>query len=193
MALNTCTLVPKSDPNVPSHVHRLMKAVALVQLLQIPQFAQFLSAKDILDRVLMAMKEDPSGIRIDPAPPSAQPSPEMLTAAAKLKDADTKAQKVQVDAAKVATESQDRQAELQGEKDVETVRLAQTLVAHAHDAKNADRTSRAGCEQTRAGRGENGSRRDDGPRAIGSGHPSGDESSTTCRADRESIRWTGAA
>src|SRR6516162_9899758 len=31
-ALNTRTLVPKSDPNVPSHIHRVMKAVALVEL-----------------------------------------------------------------------------------------------------------------------------------------------------------------
>ena len=141
VALNTCTLVPKSDPNVPSHVHRLMKAVALVQLLQIPQFAGLLSPGDILDRVLQAMKEDPSGIRITPPPAQAgPPSPEMLTAAAKLKDADTKAQKVQVDAEKNATESQDRQAELASEKDIETVRLAQTLVAHAGDAKAADKT-----------------------------------------------------
>lgn len=140
-ALNVCTLVPKSDPNVPSHVHRLLKVMALVQLMQIPQFAPLLSVPGILDRVLQAMKEDPNGIRIQPAPaPAAQPTPEQITAEAKLKDAQTKSEKVQVDAAKNETESQDRMAELQGEKDVETVRLAQTLVAHASDAKAADKT-----------------------------------------------------
>lgn len=140
VALNTCSLVPKSDPNVPSHVHRLMKAVALIQLLAIPQFAGLLSPEGVLDRVLTSMKEDPNGIRVQPQPQSGQPTPEMLTAAAKLKDAQTKGEKVQVDAAKVATESKDRMAELAGEKDIETVRLAQTLVTHAHDGKAADRT-----------------------------------------------------
>lgn len=140
VALNTCTLVPKSDPNVPSHVHRLMKAVALIQLLAIPQFAGLLSPEGVLDRVLTSMKEDPNGIRVQPQPQSGQPTPEMITAAAKLKEAQTKGEKVQVDAAKVATESKDRMAELAGEKDIETVRLAQTLVTHAHDGKAADRS-----------------------------------------------------
>lgn len=140
VALNTCSLVPKSDPNVPSHVHRLMKAVALIQLLAIPQFAGLLSPEGVLDRVLTSMKEDPNGIRVQPQPQSGQPTPEMLTAAAKLKDAQTKGEKVQVDAVKVATESKDRMAELAGEKDIETVRLAQTLVTHAHDGKAADRS-----------------------------------------------------
>jgi hypothetical protein len=86
------------------------------------------------------MKEDPNGVRVQAPPPSAQPSPEQIAAQAKLLDSQTKAQKVQVDAEKNATESQDRMAELAGEKDIETVRLAQTLVAHASDAKAADRT-----------------------------------------------------
>jgi len=138
-ALNTCNLVPKSDPNVPSHVHRLMKAVALVQILAIPQFGPLLSAAGVLDRVLAAMKEDPNGIRVQPAAPSGQPSPEEITAQAKAKEAETKAEKVKVDAAKVATESQDRQKELEGEQALETTKLAQTMIAHAGDQKAADR------------------------------------------------------
>ncbi len=34
MALETCDLQPASDPNVPSHMHRIAKAMALVQTLQ---------------------------------------------------------------------------------------------------------------------------------------------------------------
>jgi hypothetical protein len=135
MALDKLTLKPRSDPNVPSHVHRLMKSVALIQLAEIPMFQGMLSVGEILDRVLRAMKEDPTGLRIQPPPPSAQPSPEALTAAAKLQDSQTKQQKVQVDAAKVATDAQNRQAELQGEERVETLRLAQTSIAHAADNK----------------------------------------------------------
>lgn len=135
LALNTCSLVPKSDPNVPSHIHRLMKADALVQVMQIPQFSGLLSAAGILDRVLVAMKEDPNGIRVQPPAAPSQPSPEQVIADAKDKDAETKSEKVKVDAAKVATESQDRQKELEAEQSLETVKLAQTLVAHAADNK----------------------------------------------------------
>ena len=135
LALRVCTLVPRSDPNVPSHVHRLMKAVALIQLMEVPVFAPLLSAPGILDRVLKVMKEDPKGIRTNPPPPNGQPSPEQITAQAKMSDAQTKQAKVAVDAEKVRTDAQNRQQELQGEKEVETLRLAQSAIAHAGDQK----------------------------------------------------------
>lgn len=138
LALKVCTLVPRSDPNVPSHVHRIMKATALVQLLEIPDFKPLLSPAGILDRVLQVMREDPNGIRIQPPPPQqGPPSPEQITAESKAKDSQTKAEKVQVDAAKVANESADRQRELAGEERVETLKLAQTTIAHAADNKKA--------------------------------------------------------
>lgn len=139
LALKVCTLVPRSDPNVPSHTHRIMKATALVQLLGIPQFAGLLDAGGVLDRVLMVMREDPKGIRIQPKPQAQQPSPAEIVAASKMKDSQTKAQKVQVDAAKVASDAADRQQELKGEQAIETTRLAQTMVAHAHDKDQANR------------------------------------------------------
>lgn len=137
LALRVCTLVPRSDPNVPSHTHRIMKATALVQLLGIPAFAPLLDAGGVLDRVLQVMREDPNGIRKMPPPPNGQPSPEQITAEAKMKDADNKEKKVQVDALKAANESADRQRELAGEERVETLKLAQTTIAHAADNKKA--------------------------------------------------------
>src|SRR5262249_45332414 len=101
-ALNTLTLRPRSDPNVPSHVHRLMKAVALIQLMQVPEFAPLLDAGGILDRVLGAMKEDPIGIRKQPPPPSNQPSPDMIEAMAKLKKEENAAVSNQIKGAEVA-------------------------------------------------------------------------------------------
>jgi len=141
-ALNTYTLVPKSDPNVPSHMHRLMKSIALIELKNDPDFKPFLSIPSILDRVLSSMKEDPTGIRIQPQPPQSNgPSPDMMTAQAKLKEADTKAKKVEIDAVKVATDSKNRQEELSSEKELQTVKLAQTLITHANDAKEASRSN----------------------------------------------------
>lgn len=136
-ALETYSLVPKSDPNTPSHIHRLMKVTALVQLMQIPQFAPFLSVPGILDRVLTAMREDPTGIRINPPPPPPTPSPEQLTAQSKLMDSTTKAKDVQVKALKAVTDAQNREKELDGEERVETLKLAQTSIAHAADNKKA--------------------------------------------------------
>lgn len=138
LALNVCTLVPRSDPNVPSHVHRIMKAAALVQLLEIPAFAPLLNAGGVLDRVLQVMKEDPNGIRVQPAPQQPQPSPQMLTAAAKLQDSQTKEKQADIAAFKAQSDSEVRQQELQSENAIENTRLAQTLVAHANDAKNAN-------------------------------------------------------
>jgi hypothetical protein len=43
--------VPKSDPNVPSHIHRVMKAVALVELVASPLGA-LLDNDEVLRRVL---------------------------------------------------------------------------------------------------------------------------------------------
>lgn len=138
LALNVCTLVPRSDPNVPSHVHRIMKAAALVQLLEIPAFAPLLNAGGVLDRVLQVMKEDPNGIRVQPQPQQPQPSPQMLTAASKLQDSQTKAKQADIAAFKAQSDSDARQQELQSENAIENTRLAQTLVAHANDAKNAN-------------------------------------------------------
>src|SRR5882672_8444781 len=135
LALKVCTLVPKSDPNVPSHVHRLMKALGLIQLLEIPQFSPLLDAGGVLDRVLKVMKEDPNGIRKQPPPPSAQPSPEAITAGAKAKDAETRAEKVQVDAAKVANDSKDKARQQDASERIETLKLAQSTIAHAADNK----------------------------------------------------------
>lgn len=136
-ALDAYNLVPKSDPNIPSHVHRILKATALIQLGEVPMFAGRLDPDEILRRVLRAMKEDPTGLQIKPAPQQPQPSPDMIKAQNDAKKADASMLKVQVDAAKVATEAQDRQAELAGEERVETLRLAQTSIAHAADNKKA--------------------------------------------------------
>lgn len=51
-------LIPASDPNVPSHAHRLLVAAGLVQLLNIPGAAGILDAKEIVSRALRTMNVD---------------------------------------------------------------------------------------------------------------------------------------
>ncbi len=128
-ALDTYTLKPKSDPNVPSHIHRIMRATALVELQGTPLGA-LMDPMETLKRVLSAMREDPKGLIKAPQPPSGQPSPEEITAQAKMKDADTKAQKLQlVDAPKVAQDQKELEANIQGK----TIDMARELVVHQAD------------------------------------------------------------
>lgn len=137
MALDNCHLVPRSDPNTPSHLHRIMKAVAWVQIIAVPQFQPFLNFKEILLRIVRAMKDDPTGVVIDPPQPAGAPPPDPVAAAtaqAKLTDANTKAQKVQVDAAKAATDAQVKGAELAQETNIEKLRLQREEVIHRDDA-----------------------------------------------------------
>lgn len=135
-ALDTVTLVPKSDPNIPSHIHRTMKAVALVELKGTPLGA-LLDAKEVLKRVLNAMREDQKGLLLDPPPPNGKPSPEETTADAKMLDAQTKAKKLEiVDAPEMASKAQLEQQKSEATIKGKTIDLARTLVTHEGDEKD---------------------------------------------------------
>lgn len=131
-ALDTFTLKPKSDPNIPSHIHRIMRAVALTELQSGPLGA-LMDPTETLKRVLSAMREDPKGLIKAPPPPSTQPSPEETTAQAKLLTAQTKAKEVdqdgQIQAQKAEMETQAQQSEHQDK----TIDLARAIVTHKAD------------------------------------------------------------
>jgi hypothetical protein len=134
-ALSDYKLVPVSDPNVPSHVHRIMKAWGLTQLFNIPEFKPLLNAKRALIRVLRAMKEDPDDLVMDPPPPP--PMPVDLKGQAAIMDAKTKQEKVSVDAQKAQTSEQTKLAALAVQKQIADTNLKKELVIHAHDADQA--------------------------------------------------------
>ena len=132
-ALDNTKLVPVADPNTPSHLHRVAKALALVQLLAVPQFAPLLNAKEALLRCLRVIREDPTNLVVDPPPQAQQPDPKAIAAQAAL----TKAQVAGMEAqAKVASAQQDaqlQQAKLATEKDIATVDLSKEMVIHNAD------------------------------------------------------------
>jgi len=128
-ALDNCNLVPVSDPNVPSHIHRVAKALGLVQLIQIPDFKPYMDAKETLLRCLRAMREDHHGIVIDPPPQNGPSEPDkLITAQAKLKDAETKAAKVSVDAAVADKNATVKLAEVQGRTEVARLDMQEKIV-----------------------------------------------------------------
>jgi len=140
-AVSNVNLVPVSDPNVPSHIHRIAKALGLVQLSAMPQFAPRMDMDEVLKRVLIAMKEDPKGIIVAP-PPMPQGSDigeqaKMLTAQAKIREAGTKAQKTQLDAADQAANAQLKRDEIAGKQRVAETDLQKELVIHAYDRERA--------------------------------------------------------
>jgi hypothetical protein len=134
-ALDTCQLVPVSDPNVPSHVHRVAKALGLVQLSAMPQFAPRLDPDEVLRRVLAAMKEDPVGLVV--AAPPQQTSPDdqakLITANAKMADVNAKVGKLQADAQGDSSKNQLKAQELQTQKDIKDADITKELIIHQAD------------------------------------------------------------
>lgn len=145
-ALNTYTLVPKSDPNIPSHVHRLQRAVALVQLCDSPSLGPLMDKAETLKRVLRAMKEDENGLISPPAPADPANDPKVIEAKAKDKaatgkilDAKAKGESVQVRAAEVGLKGQQQQQAIHAEGQFKAVDLAKEMIKNRGENKRQDR------------------------------------------------------
>lgn len=134
-AIDSCNLVPVSDPNVPSHLHRVAKALGLVQLSSMPQFAPRLDPDEVLRRVLLAIRVDPTGLMV-PAPPqdiSPEDKAKMLTAQAKTVEAQAKIGKLQTEQQDSDNKAQLKQAELSAQKEIKTADITKELIIHAAD------------------------------------------------------------
>lgn len=132
-ALDDYNLVPASDPNVPSHIHRIAKALALVQVSAMPQFAPYLPMKDVLGRIMRVLREDI--VLIDPPPQQQNPNdPAAVAAQAKLISANAQQQSAQVKAQQVGTDAQTKAAQLAVQKDIADTDLQKELVIHAADS-----------------------------------------------------------
>ncbi len=106
-------LVPASDPNVPSQVHRIMLATALATLLSMPAVSPLLDAVDITKRVLrMIGISDVDNAVHQPQPQGEDPIAASAKAALQGKqiDAQSKAQENQRKAAEAAVEAQQKSA-----------------------------------------------------------------------------------
>lgn len=140
-ALNTVTLIPKSDPNIPSHIHRQMRAVALVEL-QAGPLGALMEPMETLKRVLGAMREDPKGLVKQPPPVSTEPPPEQKIADAKLLDAQTKSKKVDVDASIEADKGKLAQQEQAATIKEKTIDMAREIIIHKADQAKAAHSQR---------------------------------------------------
>lgn len=121
-ALDDCNLVPVADPNTPSHMHRIAKALAIKQL-QAANPALY-NAKAVDERVLRMIKvDDPQSLF---AAPQAAPGPDpMVTAQLALAK-----EKLDIDKSKIAVASSDKAAERQSKENIAVLNLAKELAVH---------------------------------------------------------------
>ncbi len=111
-------LVPASDPNVPSQVHRIMLATALATLIGMPAVAPFLDPQDVLKRILrmIGISDVDNTVRPPPqAPQQIDPAQAAATATlqAKQLDVTAKAQENQRKAASETVEAQQKATDAQ--------------------------------------------------------------------------------
>jgi len=139
-ALEDYQLIPRSDPNTPSHLHRVTKAVAYSQIVVNPAIGPYFDKKRIAQDICRALKDDPNGRVIDPPP---QPPMQDLAGQAKIMDAQTKQQEAQLKAGDMQNKQNIEQQKLEGEKQIQDIRLQTEQVIHQADIARADRESHA--------------------------------------------------
>lgn len=148
-------LVPASDPNVPSQVHRIMLATALATLLSMPTVTPLLDAPDILKRVLRMIgisdvdnamaKAQPQA----PAPPDPSIAVAQATLQAKQLDVQSKASENQRKAATEAVDAQQKDREAQSDAvNSQADRASQERIAAMREATERIKLA---AEQQRAG------------------------------------------
>ena len=130
-------LVPASDPNVSSHIMRIMKAQAVLTIMQQTP-PGMMNIKEGITRALRAIgEEDIDALFLPPQPQNQQPAPHQLDAMAK---AQALQQKTQSDQQKIAAniklqtmKMQDNAADRASNEKIELQRLQGEAVKHVGD------------------------------------------------------------
>lgn len=140
-ALESCELVPASDPNVPSHLHRLAKAQAYLQAATMPTTIGEFNVRNVLQRWGRMVRID--DIEADFKPVLPPPPPQVDPAAAEAlriqdKNADTNRIRVLLDA-------KGKQEALQSKENIEALKMAHGHVAAMDDG--AQQTQDAALKQ----------------------------------------------
>lgn len=135
-ALNNYEMIPVADPNTPSHMHRLMKAVAIKQM---QGTNPSLYDARAVDRRVMAMikVDDPDSLFAPPAPPNPMPDPNMIAAQAKLVAAQATSAKNAVTAAQADANLKNQAAERTSKEQIEQTKLAESIVVHGTQSAQA--------------------------------------------------------
>lgn len=135
LALQNCDLVPESDPNTPSHMDRLMKAMALVQLAQ--AFPNILNPHAVAPRVLQMLRidsDDGKDPLILPPQPQQEPKPTPDT----MVMADLKSKELAFKDKKLAVDADVKEKERRSKENIEVLKLANSSMIHGDQAPKVD-------------------------------------------------------
>ncbi len=121
-ALESCEIVPASDPNVPSHMHRLAKASSLLQMAA--AYQQAFNIPAVLARAADMMKIDDFQAML--APPQPPPPPDPLAVGA----LQLKQQEVQNTGLKTILDAHGAHAERQSRETQKAMDIAARLATH---------------------------------------------------------------
>src|SRR5262249_12772621 len=156
-ALEARELVPVADPNNPTSLHRIAKAVALLTLSG--SYGQFFNIGNVLKRVFRGVGIDPEGLfHTPPTPPPPDPRMEAIKSKAQAEaqmaqiqqfQALLKAKQMELDMSSKAEDRKSREAIEQMKVELERMRVEQEMIIHAHDMQRAERESQAGMENDR--------------------------------------------
>jgi len=145
-ALEDASLVPQADPNTPSHMHRLMKAMALKQLQGASP--ELYNKRAVDQRILRMIGMDDAETLMVPAGAPQPPNPEILKGMAELQlkakaqqaDAANDQQLTQLKGAEVAAKVQESKART--EMEAHDLAVKQAMQLRESEDQHADRMSR---------------------------------------------------
>jgi hypothetical protein len=125
-ALEDCRIVPASDPNVPSHMHRLFKASGLLQMAT--GFPTLFNMPAVLTRAAAMIKiDDFASLLMPPQPAPNAPDPKLVAA---LLQAQLKNRQIDVEAIKVVMSALEKQKDRASKETVAALGVAEALAAH---------------------------------------------------------------
>lgn len=130
-ALEDADIVPAADPNVPSHMHRVMRATAIKQLAA--SNPQLYNQVAVDSRVLSMLQVDnPEELFMPPQPAQAPPVDPIKMAEIQQKQEQIaqKDKELQIKAAQMAMEADSRQKDREAKQNVEVLKLAASLAAN---------------------------------------------------------------
>lgn len=123
-ALENCEIVPKADPNVPSHMTRIMRANGLLQLAAADPILY--DKRKVNERALAMMQIDQPADLFNPPQDGGPPPPDPL----KMAEVQVKAKQVEVQAAKVSMDAANKAKDREARQNIEVLKLASSLAVH---------------------------------------------------------------
>lgn len=133
-ALSRCDIVPVSDPNTPTKMHRIMKSVSLVQMAQMAP--TIIDPRKTAEEGIRSLGYgDPDAFLLPPIAPGQQQDPKseaaLLGAHADMQDAQTKAKQLEFQIKNASTNDTNRDKDRQSKEKIAELNMKKEAVIHA--------------------------------------------------------------